>query len=413
KPVTQKALVVGGGPAGLAAAVSLAARKIDVTLVEKTNKIGGNLVNIQDDQIKEDIQKLVSDVENHSMVTIHLESEVAQSFGTPGQFVSRIRHQSGEEEPVMHGATILATGGQPSETQSYSREESDKITTVFELEKQIHDPGFLRTPVKTAVFIQCVDSREEPKNYCSRLCCLKSVKSAIKIADTHPDAQVYVFYRDIMTYGESEKFYTEARKKGVIFIPFSHDQKPQIEIDSGRVIVSGHDPILNETVSFDADIVALATGVHPNAIKTIQSVFGITITEDGFIKEADSKWRPVDTGKEGIFVCGLARNPLRADEAIKEGKAAAQRAIRILSKEAIISPRQVARVRHAICSLCEICIETCPYGARYVEPELGRIMVDQTSCQGCGTCAAACPNSATVMAQIEETGIMDAIEAAL
>lgn len=412
-PVNKTALVVGGGPAGLTAAACLAAQNVQVILVEKTGRLGGNLTDIQAGETRRTIEKLVAQVENHPLITTHYKAEVMQSFGRPGQFVTRLRRQTGDEMPLWHGAAILATGGRAAATKAYLYGEHDRIITLFELEERLGNPEFAKGRLETVVFIQCVDSREEPRNYCSRICCLKSLQAAIAIRKLHPQAQVYVFYRDIMTYGDSEKVYTEARRNGVWFIPYELDRKPRVRIESGRVMVEGSDPVLGEPVCFEANLLALATGLVPNSVADLASIFGIQTTRDGFIQEADSKWRPVDTGREGIFVCGLARNPARAGEAMSEGQAAAQRALRLLSKDALISSRPVARVRHAICSLCEICIQVCPYHARYADPEMNMIQVDPAACQGCGVCAAHCPNSATMLENFEENGIMGAIEAAL
>ncbi len=413
RTVKNNALVVGGGPAGLSAAVSLSAQKIPVTLVEKTDKLGGNYPDMLPGKEKNDVGNLMAEVENSPIITVLYNSEVLQTFGLPGQFVSRIRSMSGDETPVHHGAAIIAIGGTNVKTDSFCYGTNDRIVTIFELEKQLERPEFSASSINTAVFIQCVDSREEPRNYCSRICCLKSLKASIKIMEKNPDARVYIFYRDIMAYGESEKFYTEARKNGVMFIPYTPDTKPVVSDDSGEVVIQGNDPVLSEPVTFKPDLLVLATGVVPHSAENIVGAGDINTTADGFIQEADSKWRPVDSGREGVFVCGLARNPVRADEAMDEGRAAAQRALRILSKETLKSSEQVANVRHAYCSLCETCIHVCPYDARYADPEIGKIMVDHVACQGCGTCAAYCPNSASVLGCFEENGIMDMIETAL
>ncbi|MBU0986806.1 MAG: FAD-dependent oxidoreductase, partial [Proteobacteria bacterium] len=413
REVSKNALVVGAGPAGLAAALALAARNIPVVLVEKSDRLGGNLVAIRPGETRAKIEKLVAEADRHARITIHYNTEVMHSFGRPGRFVTRIRHKNGDEVPVIHGAAILATGGKTVPTSAYAHGQNDKIISIFELEKRLDHPEFAAGKLRTAVFIQCVDSREEPRNYCSRICCLKSLTAAIKVRKLHPQAQVYVFYRDMMTYGDSEAVYTEARRSGVMFVPFAPDAKPGVRVDEDRVVLEGWDPLLGEPICLQPDLVVLATGIVPHPVEDLVSIFKVETTPDGFLKEADSKWRPVDSGREGIFVCGLARAPARADEAMAEGRAAAQRALRILSKDLILSPRQVARVRHAICSLCETCIQVCPYHARYVDSELGLIMVDPVACQGCGVCAADCPNSATIMGCFEENGILNAIEAAL
>jgi len=386
---------------------------INVILVEKPDILGGNRKYIYDDEMRQSIESILNEVKNSPRIKILKGAELMRSFGTPGQFISRIRLKSRGEETVHHGVTILATGGNAAETDFYSFARHERIVTLFEMGKFINDAFFAEQPVKSVVMIQCAGTREEPRNYCSRICCINALNNALKIKQIHPDADVYIFYRDIMTYGDSERIYTEARIKGIIFIPFDLASKPEVIIESGKPVVKGFDPILGVPVNLKPDWISLAVGVVPNPIKDIVKIFGIETTQDGFIKEADSKWRPVDTGQEGIFVCGLARAPARADEAMHEGEAAAQRALRILSKVEIVPQRLAARVRHSICSMCELCIEVCPFNARYIDIEEGKIMVDIASCQGCGTCAAVCPNSATLMVDFEDDGIMNVIEAAL
>lgn len=412
RPIQKTALVIGSGPAGLSAALALAAQKIKVILVEKKETIGGNFANIYDTQIREMIGQLMDEAQNQPLITIHTATEVIHNTGVAGQFAARLRNNSGEETTVLHGAAVIATGGGkadlPADTQA-----DNKIISLYDLEAEVNQPGIDAANINTVVFMQCVGSREEPRNYCSRICCLKSLKTAMKLKELNPDCDIYVFYRDMMTYGESEKIYTQARGKGIIFIPFEKQEKPKIKIESGRVFVEGYDPVLNEPVCLEADRVALASGLIPNPVDMVASAFHVETTQDGFVQEADSKWRPVDTGREGIFVCGLARGPVRADEAVQEGKAAGLRALRILTRDTIPASRQSAYVRHAICSLCERCIAVCPFDARFVDPDSGRIMVDPVSCQGCGLCAAECPNGATLIGDFEEYGVMDEIEAAL
>ncbi|HUV51019.1 MAG TPA: FAD-dependent oxidoreductase [Anaerolineae bacterium] len=413
RAVEGRALVVGSGPAGLSAALALADNNIKVVLVEKSETLGGNLKYIHDDELKQSIEAILNEVENNSAIKILKGAELMSSFGIPGQFTSKISRRSGGEKTIHHGVTILATGGKPAQTDSYNIANHKRVVTLFEMEKIINDPSFAKQPVKSVVMIQCAGTREEPRNYCSRICCISALNNAMKIKQIHPESEVYIFYRDMMTYGDSESIYTEARTKGIMFIPFDLNSKPEVVIESDGPVVKGFDPFLGVQVNLKPDWISLAVGVVPNPAEDLVKIFGIEITQDGFIKEADSKWRPVDTGQEGVFVCGLARAPARAEEAMQEGEAAAQRALRILSRNEITPQRLTARVRHSICSACGLCIEVCPFNARYMDIEEGKIMVDIASCQGCGACAAICPNSATLMVDFEDDGIMNVIEAAL
>ncbi|MCP4754395.1 MAG: CoB--CoM heterodisulfide reductase iron-sulfur subunit A family protein [Proteobacteria bacterium] len=412
-PINGKALVIGSGPAGLKASAALADLDVEVLLVEKNTEISGNASHILDPEIAEPIREIVRQVKEHPRISIVYEAEIMRNSGSAGRFSTSIRLGSGEDISFDHSVAILATGGFAAEPKAYGLGKHGNIVSHFELEKQIKDPAFSTRPIKCIVMIQCSGSREEPNNYCSRTCCLKSLKNAIQIREIHPQAEVYVFYRDIMTYGESERIYTEARRKGVVFLPFEPEGRPDVLIDSDRLFVEGYDPIAGRSVRFQPDLISLATGMVPNKIDNLTKIFDLETTPDGFVKEADSKWRPVDSGREGIFVCGLARAPMRVNEAMTEGEAAAQRSMRILSKPVVSPQRITARIRHSLCSHCELCINACPHRARYFDIPEEKTMIDPVACQGCGTCAAICPNGAAVVGDFEDQGIMNAIEAAL
>jgi heterodisulfide reductase subunit A len=411
--IRPTALVIGGGPAGLAAAAAVAESGVPVALVERASALGGNLPRIHDAELRQRIEALIAVVQRHPAITVYPESELIWHHGLPGNFIARIRRASGDEKILDHGAVILATGGGAAQTDAYGLGSHDRILTQFELERRLQLPEFGVLPLRQVAMIQCAGSREEPRNYCSRICCLKALSNAIRIKDAQPAAEVYVLYRDIMTYGESERIYTEARRRGVFFIPFDPARRPVVRVDNGTLVVAAHDSVLGEAVELKPDLLALAVGVTPAPSPALAGMLGIALTADGFWQEADSKWRPVDSGREGIFVAGLGRAPARAEEAMREGEAAALRALHLLAKEFLEPQRVTARVRHAICSRCGLCIEACPYAARYQDAETGAVMVDHAACQGCGGCAAVCPNSATVMGDFEDNGILNMIEAAL
>jgi heterodisulfide reductase subunit A len=342
-----------------------------------------------------------------------MEARVVGFSGISGNFTSTIEQDDGSRLRIQHGVAILATGGRPAVPGKGNHPRHERVLNQFDFEKRMMEASFSSSPPKCIVMIQCSGSRQEPKNYCSRICCLKSVKSAISLAQQYPETKVYIFYRDVMTYGVLEQYYTKARKKGVMFIAYTPAKPPVLETGGEKPIVRGFDPVINREVVLEADWVSLAQGVEPNPVSDLAGLFGCTTTPDGFLREADSKWRPVDSGREGVFIAGLARAPARLEEALLDAEAAANRAYRIVSRKQIIPQRLSPVLRKAYCSLCGSCIDACPYQARQLDRRENRIIVDHAACQGCGSCAAVCPNQATIIQGLETNGLMQTIEALL
>jgi len=190
-------------------------------------------------------------------------------------------------------------------------------------------------------------------------------------------------------------------------------EKPLVNATDGFVEVIVFEPIIGKKVRINADLVALATGIVPAFPKDLAASFGATVDRDGFFEEAESKWRPVDSLAEGVFACGLAHSPRNITESIATAEAAAQRALRILNYKQMPAGKVVAEVRHNLCSLCERCIETCPYGARIFDLDLEKVLVNAAMCQGCGSCATVCPNSASILAGFLDQQMFDVIDSAL
>jgi len=416
----RQALVVGGGIAGMTAALAIADHGYPVALIEGQDKLGGNLswlsLTLGGHSASGLFEEILQKVENHPLVETHLGSTITVSFGEAGNFYTTVTDNDNASQTIQHAAVILATGGGEAQPTSFGYGNHPAVITQKELESRLGGNEFDTKELRSVVMIQCVGSREEPRNYCSRVCCPTSLKHALTLKKIDPDITVYILYRDMMTPGFLEGYFTEAREKGIIFIQYDPEAKPDLvmpETPQDPLYVAVTDPMLGRLLHIRADLLVLATGIVPQMDPVLANLFGAQTDLDGFFQEADAKWRPVDALKEGVFACGIALSPRPIPEAIASAQAAAQRALRLLSHKRLPAGKTVAFVRHSLCSLCERCIDTCPYGARSLDVNEGRILVNPIMCQGCGDCAAICPNSAAVVHGFADNQVMDMIDAAL
>jgi heterodisulfide reductase subunit A len=416
-PIFQKGLVVGGGIAGMTAALGIADHGFEVYLVEQAEKLGGNVRSlhrtIEGDSPQELLEKTISRVEKHPQIHVYEKARVVHSQGRVGRFTTTIEKEGLAGETLEHGVTVLATGAHEARTESYVYGQSEAIVTQHELEEKLADGTLDPANLGVVTMIQCVDSREEPRNYCSRICCASALKNALYLKEKNPEVEVYIFYRDIMAYGFLEQYYTRARRSGVIFIHYEVSRKPRVTAENGRPRITATDPILGRDIVLQPDLLVLSTGIAAGEQKGLADAFGVEVDQDGFFQEAESKWRPVDFIKEGFFVCGMAHSPRFITESIAMAEAAAQRALRILNTEKLAAGGIVAEVRHSLCALCEQCIAACPYGARYLDEDEGKIVVDELMCQGCGSCATVCPNNASVLRGYRDQQMFEVIDDAL
>ncbi len=416
--VIQEALVIGGGVAGMTAALAIADHGFEVHLVEKSDSLGGlaRRINqsIERASIADLVDKLRKGVEHHPRIAVHKCASVIHSRSHACNFITTIEVDGRGQELIEHGAVILATGGMEARTNDYSHGASDFILTQLELETLIEDGTIDPAKLKSIAMIQCVGSRENGRNYCSRVCCTSALKNAIFLKERNPDLDVYIFYRDMMTYGFLEAYYTKARREGIVFIQYTPDKKPDVSLsDGGEIRITARDPILGRDIVLDPDLVVLSTGIVPHDHRMLADLFGIELNEDGFFKESDYKWQPVNSRKRGVFICGIAHSPRSVPESIAMAQAAAQRALAMLNREQVQAGNTVAQVHPSLCSLCERCVSACPYDARRRSEEEDIIEIDELACQGCGSCAAICPNSASVVRGFGDRQVMAMLDAAL
>ena len=420
-PINQTALVIGGGISGMHAALSLADRGVPVHLVEKEAHLGGYLGTQVEHTVDglapvamaTDMKLKVFESKN---ITVHLNCEVEKSLGTLGSFESKLNFKDSRESTYLHhGAVIMATGGHEGATTEYGYGTSEAVLTQAELEKGLANGDLDVSELENVVMIQCVGSRQKGgRRYCSRICCLGAIGNALKIKEKNPEARVFILYRDIMTYGFYEQYYSEARSAGIIFMNYSLDNKPQVEMVEGKAVVKLTDPVLNEEMELPADLVVLSTGVDPEeSNQRLADAFGVSLTEDGFFAEADSKWRPIEFQKVGLYLAGTAHSPMPLKSVLLQAEAAAQKAYTYLSGREVHTAAVTSVVKDALCVRCQRCVNICPYGARSYNEADKRIDIDAAACQACGLCAAECQNNAAEVRGWSDKQLLAAIDAKL
>ena len=416
--VNNEALVIGGGMAGMTAALNLADQGFKVHLVEKEQQLGGNLRHIYSllnvDDPKQKLADTIEKVSSHPNIDLYLESVVSAAEGSIGNFKSTILH-NGTEKQVSHGVVIVATGAEEYEPTEYLYGKHPRVITQRSLEEWMPDNKSALEKLKSVVMIQCVGSREKERPYCSRICCSQAVKNAIAIKNNCPEAEVYILYRDMRTYGLLEEYYRLARDKGVRFIRYEENQKPQVYANDGALKVSFVDPILNIALNIDCDTVVLAPAIVPGkGVSEVGKLYKLPLNQDKFFLEAHMKLRPVDFATDGVFMCGLAHCPKSVEESIAQAEAAAARASTILSKEEIELEATISEVIDENCDGCAYCIDPCPYAAftlieyMYKGDIKKTVQRDGALCKGCGVCQATCPKKGIFIRgfKLEQLGAM-------
>ncbi|MDJ0783738.1 MAG: FAD-dependent oxidoreductase, partial [Desulfosarcinaceae bacterium] len=417
-PVERRALVIGGGVAGLTGALTIAEMGYPVTLVERSDRLGGNLAwlhsTLSETATTPLLEDLSTSVAHHPAIDLLLAGEVTAASGQAGDFTTTLRTADGEVQ-VRHGIVLLATGGMEAEPVGYLHGAHPGVVTQKELTLSLEEDPDLPDRLDTVVFIQCVGSRDATRPYCSRVCCPTTLKQVLALKRANPSMQITVFYRDMMSPGFTETYFTDARRTGVIFVPYARAAPPVVDAEDGEgaLRVRAVDPILNMPIEIAATRVVLATGIVPQLPAQLAEAYGADCAADGFFAEADSKWRPLESLADGVFACGLALGPQDVPGSVVSARAAAQRGLRFLARNRLPTATVSATVRRALCTLCERCIAACPYGARQLSVTADAIQIHPALCQGCGSCAAACPNGAAQLTGYSRRQMLAEIDAVL
>ena len=423
-PVDKRALVVGGGVAGMTAALSIANQGHQVYIVEKEKDLGGIARKIHTTLDGLDVQAYLRDltkkVYKHPQIHVYTDATITDASGYVGNFVTKVKSDRGMTE-IKHGAAVIAIGADVYTPTEYLYGQDERVLTHLELEEKIAQGDEKVTGAQSVVMIQCVGCRNEERNYCSRLCCSESVKNALLLKEKNPNMDIYVLFRDIRTYGLKEDFYREAADKGVRFIRYEQTAPPTVEpgeAEDGRSVlkVTAIDYVLGKKLELDADILALAAAVLPSAsTKEVASFFKVTLSPDGFFKEAHVKLRPVEFATDGVYLCGLAHYPKFMQETINQSYGAAGRILTLLSHDTVVASGSVCEVDENKCISCGACITACTYGAIefYETPQGRKAKVNPVLCKGDGLCNTKCATNAIQLKHYTDDEVLSEIDAAV
>jgi heterodisulfide reductase subunit A len=422
-PVDKTALVVGGGPAGMTSALSLANQGFEVHLVEKEKELGGMARRIQTTLEGMDVQAFLRDlvrkVYRHPLIRVSHDATITDVSGYVGNFVTTVKSE-GRVLKIHHGAAVLATGADEYRPTEYRYGQDDRVMTQLELEEHIADGDERLAGAGSLVMIQCVGCRREDRNYCARVCCSQAVKNALRLKTINPGMTIYILFRDMRTYGYREDYYREAADRDVKFIRWAPEDPPAVEAaeEEGRPVlrVTVPDPVLGRRLAVDADLLVLSAAVVPSAGSAeVARLFKVALSPDGFFQEAHVKLRPVDFAADGVFLCGTAHYPKHLSEAISQAYGAAGRTVTLLSQDCVKATGAVCEVDEAACVSCGACISVCTYGAVefHDTPRGSKARVNPVLCKGDGLCNRMCPTSAISLKHYTDEEMLSQIDAAV
>jgi heterodisulfide reductase subunit A-like polyferredoxin len=415
--ITKTALIVGGGVAGMEAALGVADQDCDVVLVERSDQLGGVANGLgatwQGEPIAPYLARTIGRITSHPRIRLFTRTRVRHTTGSIGNFSTTLAGLNGDqtETVVTHGATILATGGGEYKPDLYLYGQHPDVLTHLDMDAAMAANDKRIGEAKSVSFIQCVGSRDDNRPYCSKICCTHSLKSALAVKQRYPKIRVSILYRDIRAYGFREDLYKQAREAGILFIRYEPEAPPRLSTGgNNHLVLDVTDLVLRMPVRLRPDLLVLATGVVPNANRELYELFKVPVNADGFLVEAHAKLRPVDFASEGIYLAGLAHYPKPLEESIAQARAAASRAMTLLSREAIMVGGVVATVETGKCAACLTCVRACPYDIPRVN-EHSHAVIDPAQCHGCGTCVAECPGKAITLAHYTDEQMIAKIEA--
>lgn len=403
-PVIQAGLVIGGGPAGMAAAASLAKLGLETHLIEKEDRLGGMVNSLETiAPFRSPAVETVVELERRlreSGAYIHTSTTVKEISGFVGNFTATLSNG----EKIDAGAVIIATGANRYSPTEFGYGNSEKVLTSADLER-----NYSRLEGEKYAIISCVGSRNGDRG-CSRYCCSTMLQQAVKLREQ--GKLVRVLYKDIRAYERNaEELYKTAGEMGVQFYRYDAESNPVEVISFDGNAVTLMDELSNSKVVAPVDHVVLNIGMRPKD-EEIFTQLKLSRDSEGFLLESHPKLGPVEAAVQGVFLAGTVQGPKDVKESISQGYATATKAAKLLYRGKIHKEPIVPEINQEKCVKCMRCAEACPYGA--IKGERGkRIELIPAACMGCGNCVAECNiEGAITMPNFTDSQIMAQIDAA-
>lgn len=414
----SKAFVIGGGVAGMTASLQLAGMGYPVVLIEKEKELGGNanrlMLTMDGRPVAGYLEDLKEAVLNNPAIDVCKGYQVSRVNGYVGNYTLTLEPSLDKGKgniEVVGGVIIVATGAKELVTEEYLATRDHRVISQLDLEERLRN-NTLGPEVRRIFMFQCVGSREEGMEYCSRLCCTQAVNNAIFLKERNPEIDITIFYREMRTYGFYEDNYRKARKLGINFIRYELEAKPEVKAGEKELKVSYREPVTGKVIEEETDLLVLAKAiVSQEGNQTLSQQLKVPLNEDGFFLEAHIKLRPVDFATDGIYVCGLAHGPKNLGESIAQSRAAASRAAMVLSRDYLLTEPMVSEVNTDLCSGCGSCERVCSYQAVSINAGTGKAEVNTVLCKGCGSCSAVCRAHAIDLMGFSNRQLVDEIEA--
>jgi heterodisulfide reductase subunit A len=443
-PITQRTLVIGGGIAGMEAALDVASAGYPVILIERADRLGGKAAQLSGSYLNFNaapalIEKKTRSVAQHSLIQVLTQAEVRAVTGYVGNFRVVVGGKSrdpaincctrdanrDDDIPVTHeytfdiGAIVVATGWERYDQallREYGGGSIPDVVDGLTFEGMLAT-GAVRRPSdgkvpREIVFVQCAGSRDPERgvSYCSKVCCMYVAKQAIRFKELVRDGQPYVFYIDIRSAGKGYDEYVQRamEKYKVLYL---RGKVSKVFQEGDHVLVWGADTLSGRAIEIAADMVVLATPMMPSSESDVLGQrLRISTDAYGFYNEAHPKLRPVETLTAGIFVAGAGQGPKDIPETVAQASGAAAKVLQLFSHDEMTQSPMVATVVEELCAGCSACVEACPYGARELHAIREIATVNAALCQSCGACVVACPNKASQVQNWRPSQIMAMVD---